>query len=272
MRGHCHISGPGRVRFAVAAFGVLSTLIILAAGGACAGGPLPPRIVSAPPVSAQVGHEYSYGVEAVDDDGDTLSYSLEQYPPGMVVDFRSGLLRWTPEPGQAGEFPVAVSVSDGTFRVSQSFSVTVTNGTPPPPVVRFVYPADGAPANRSLHLMGMVRSAPGAPAVERVEVRIDSGPWLNAELSGDGWSYLLDTSRSKNGPHRAYVRAADARGYSETAQINLTYDNPRYILLDYPLTVGPPALPFLLAALAAMAAGPVVIYLRILWKERSSRR
>lgn len=253
---------PGKAVLTLVAATVLLVVPSIAAGPAAATEANPPRITSDPPVSALVGHEYRYLVAAEDDDGDALVFSLLQFPPGMVIDFQSGVVSWTPEPGQAGGHPVNLSVSDGTFREYQTFTVTVVNGTPPPPVVRVAYPKEGGPANRSLYLMGTVLAAPGAPAVERVEVRLDSGPWLPAELSVDGWSYFLDTSKSRNGPHRAYVRAYDGLSYSDTVELNLTYDNPRWVLLDYPLTSAPSPLPFAIVLVAILAAGPLLI---IMW-------
>jgi hypothetical protein len=237
-------------------------------GNASAGGPHPPRITSTAPAPALVGYLYSYQVAAVDDHGDTLSYSLSDFPPGMVIDFSTGVIRWTPEPNQTGAFPVTVSVTDGRSRTGQSFTVTVTTGTPPPPSVRIAYPKDGARANHSLYIMGAASSAPGAPQVRTVEVRLDSGPWVNANLSGDGWSCVLDTSRSRNGAHRVAVRAYDGTAYSAEANLTLTYDNPHSVLLDYPLKADQPPLPFLVLIVIILAAVPLAIYINLKRRER----
>jgi len=237
-------------------------------GNASVSGPHPPRITSAPPEKALVGYVYSYRVGATDDNGDGLTFSLVRFPAGMVIDFLGGLVRWTPEPNQTGVFPVTVSVSDGASRTLQSFSVSVTVGTPPPPAVRIAYPKDGARANRTFYLVGTVSSAPGAPQVRNVELKLDAGPWQPAELSGDGWSFLLNTSKSKNGAHRVSVRAYDGLAYSAESGVNLTYDNPRSVLLDYPLSAGPSPVPFIILAVIALAAGPLAIYAALKGRER----
>jgi len=240
-------------------------------GNASAGGPHPPRITSVPPGSASVGYEYSYRVLATDPNGDRLTFSLLQFPPGMVIGFSSGLIQWTPEPEQTGAFPVTVSVSDGVSRAVQSFAIFVTSGTPPPPVVRISYPKSGDRANHSLYLMGVVSSAPGAPRVRTVEVKLDSGPWQPAALSGDGWTFLLDTSRSKNGAHTVFVRAFDGTAYSTAANLSLTYDNPRSVLLDYSLSVSPSPIPFIILVVMIVIAGPVVIYINTQGARRKAQ-
>jgi hypothetical protein len=254
--------------FGAAAAAILLAFLPMGAGPASAEDPHPPRITSSAPASALVGYEYSYKVAAVDDHGDLLSFALSDFPPGMVIDFSTGVIRWTPEPNQTGVFPVTVSVSDGKSNTRQAFSLTVAAGTPPPPSVRIAYPVDGARANRSLYIVGAASSAPGAPQVRTVEVRLDSGPWVSADLAGDGWSYLLDTSRSKNGPHRVAARAYDGTAHSAEASLNLTYDNPRSVLLDYPLGADPSPLPLIILALMIPALGPLAIYASIKGRER----
>ena len=237
-------------------------------GNATVGGPHPPRITSVPVTTAPGGYGYSYQVLATDESGDRLTYSLVQFPPGMYIDFLGGIIRWTPEPNQTGNFSVTVSVSDGASRTFQSFSISVTAGTPPPPAVRISYPNDGGRANHSLYLMGAVSSAPGAPQVRTVEVKLDSGPWQPASVTGDGWTFLLDTSKSKNGAHRVFVRAYDGLAYSAVAGVNLTYDNPRSVLLDYPLSAGPSPLPFIILVVIMLIAVPLAIYATIKGRER----
>jgi hypothetical protein len=246
--------------FAAAAAAVLFAFLPLGAAPASAEDSHGPRITSSAPALALAGYEYSYKVAAVDDRGDQLSYSLGEFPPGMTIDFSTGAIRWTPEPNQTGVFPVTVSVTDGKSSARQAFNLTVATGKPPPPFIRIAYPGEGARANRSLYIVGEASSAPGAPEVRTVEVRLDSGPWVSAGLAGDGWSYLLDTSRSKNGPHRVAVRAYDGTAHSAEAALNLTYDNPRSVLLDYPLSADPSPVPFIILVVIILAAAPPVIH------------
>ena len=42
-----------------------------------------------------------------------LTVSFERLPEGAVYDAANGRLRWTPGPGQAGEYVVLVKLTDG---------------------------------------------------------------------------------------------------------------------------------------------------------------
>ncbi|HUE70455.1 MAG TPA: putative Ig domain-containing protein [Pirellulaceae bacterium] len=67
----------------------------------------PPEIVSQPVTDAFAGHPYVYDVEAVDLDGDTLSFALTQSPTGMGIDPAQGLISWTPAAfGSISEFGI----------------------------------------------------------------------------------------------------------------------------------------------------------------------
>ena len=58
----------------------------------------PPTITSTPPTRAVVGSEYRYAVVVQDPDpGETLTFTLETGPWGMVIDPDAGVLRWRPK-------------------------------------------------------------------------------------------------------------------------------------------------------------------------------
>ncbi|TDX48919.1 putative Ig domain-containing protein [Orenia marismortui] len=85
-----------------------------------------PEIKSTPQTIIEARNEYSYDVEAIDADGDSLSYSLLEGPMGMLIDSASGLISWTPTIYQIGENPVIVKISDsGGAVVSQEFVIRV---------------------------------------------------------------------------------------------------------------------------------------------------
>lgn len=89
----------------------------------------PPVITSAPPITAQPGVAYSYQVQAIDPNIDTLSYSLTSAPAGMTIG-GSGLIDWTPAGAQIGDFQVSVQVSDGRGGAAQqSFIINVDSTT-----------------------------------------------------------------------------------------------------------------------------------------------
>ena len=82
-----------------------------------------PVITSSPGTSARTEEQYTYAVQAQDDDGDSLSYTLAVKPAGMSISGND--ISWTPNASQSGSYNVRVEVSDGTDTVSQSFTIDV---------------------------------------------------------------------------------------------------------------------------------------------------
>jgi len=98
----------------------------------------PPQITSQPVTGATIGQLYTYGVNAVDPEGDTLTYALDASPTGMTIDPESGLVQWTPSDAQAGNHTVTVRVTDNGATgappvaeprfTTQAFTITVGAG------------------------------------------------------------------------------------------------------------------------------------------------
>ncbi|MEA2016147.1 MAG: Ig domain-containing protein [Actinomycetota bacterium] len=95
-----------------------------------------PNITSDPITTATVGLNYTYSVEAIDEDDDTLIYVLTTKPKEMIISFSSGIITWTPS--TARTYDVVVEVSDGTLTDSQSFTLTVGAGEPQPTTTKRV--------------------------------------------------------------------------------------------------------------------------------------
>jgi hypothetical protein len=84
-----------------------------------------PQITSKPLTSISLGNNYFYKINAIDPDGDALTYTLDNAPTGMEIN--NGVLVWTPTTDQFGSNSVVVRVSDGTVATTQSFSINVGN-------------------------------------------------------------------------------------------------------------------------------------------------
>ncbi|MCW8997585.1 MAG: putative Ig domain-containing protein [Kangiellaceae bacterium] len=93
-----------------------------------------PRIMSSPVLTAKVDEAYVYDVEAKDpDSGDTITYSLSQYPDNMSINPGNGVISWTPTLPQAGEQSVTVVVTDEDgLTDTQAFVITVDADNFPP--------------------------------------------------------------------------------------------------------------------------------------------
>ena len=88
-----------------------------------------PVITSSPITSALVGENYKYDVDAVDQDGDKLSYSLVRFPDDMLIDVATGLITWRGFKQGAYDIEVNVSDSQGNHD-AQIYTLTVPNRAP----------------------------------------------------------------------------------------------------------------------------------------------
>ncbi|QEG23137.1 putative Ig domain-containing protein [Mariniblastus fucicola] len=89
----------------------------------------PPRIVSTPPTEANVGGSFLYTIDAVDTEGDPLTYRLLQAPAGMSINETTGEFSWTPTAGQVGLRRTVIEVADGIGgATTQAFAILVGDG------------------------------------------------------------------------------------------------------------------------------------------------
>ncbi len=85
----------------------------------------PPRITSEPITNTKVNTQYLYDVDAVDPEGDRISYSLIRFPEGMAINAATGLITWNPN--LIGNYEVEVRARDvfNNFAV-QRYTLTVS--------------------------------------------------------------------------------------------------------------------------------------------------
>jgi hypothetical protein len=96
-----------------------------------------PNFSTIPELEATVNREYLYDANATDSDGDLLTFTLLSGPTGMAVDPLLGIITWTPNASQVGNFTALVQVSDGRGgTATQDFTiVSVTSRPIRPPVI-----------------------------------------------------------------------------------------------------------------------------------------
>ncbi len=85
-----------------------------------------PIITSQPANTAKEGTQYTYAVQATDDDNNTLTYQLLHAPQGMNIDV-TGSVNWLPTYEQFGVHSVSIAVNDGTSSINQDFELSVEN-------------------------------------------------------------------------------------------------------------------------------------------------
>ena len=94
----------------------------------------PPTISGTPAATAIVGNSYAFTPEAVDPDGQVLSFSIDNLPGWASFDTLTGELSGSPGDNDVGTFAgIVISVSDGAASNSlPAFDITVSAGEPPP--------------------------------------------------------------------------------------------------------------------------------------------
>ena len=87
----------------------------------------PPVITSEAIDIAIQGEEYFYDVDADDEGDDDVYYRIQMpVPDGMVIDYKTGEISWTPTSDVGYEQPIVIQVIDGAGNEGrQSFSITV---------------------------------------------------------------------------------------------------------------------------------------------------
>jgi len=89
-------------------------------------------ITSEPVRTGEVGQPYAYDVEAVSSDPlATLTYTLHDNPPGMIIDASTGLVQWTP--AVPGSFRVRIRVRARISELheaeaEQEYALRITGG------------------------------------------------------------------------------------------------------------------------------------------------
>ncbi len=81
----------------------------------------PPFFTSTPVRNADLNVQYLYDADAVDPNGDALTYSLEKAPQGMTINPSTGLVVWTPT--ENGKHEIVIAVTDATFIVRQRYTI-----------------------------------------------------------------------------------------------------------------------------------------------------
>jgi uncharacterized delta-60 repeat protein len=150
-----------------------------------------PAITSSAPATAAVGKPYSYSITATDPAGGTFSYALTTAPTGMTINATSGVISWTPAPGQGGAAIAAtVTATTGGAVASQPFTISVVAITSTPATAAatgnpysyqtaatggsLTYSLDTAPAGMTISATGLVTWTPiaGQQGSNAVVVRV----------------------------------------------------------------------------------------------------
>jgi PKD repeat protein len=112
-----------------------------------------------------------------DPDGNPLTYSATNLPPGAGINASTGVISGTLTFASAGSYPVTATVSDGTLSASQSFTWTVTNVNRAPTLTAVANQTNPENATVSLPLSG---SDPDGDTVTYGATNLPSGLSVNS--------------------------------------------------------------------------------------------
>ncbi|MEH6346034.1 MAG: putative Ig domain-containing protein [Bermanella sp.] len=94
-----------------------------------------PKITTNPVLIGLENQQYFYNFSAHDEDEDILTYKLLSAPEGMKIEGNNGYVSWTPNFNKAGNYEVALAVSDGFNEVSQIFNLDILNSNRAPKII-----------------------------------------------------------------------------------------------------------------------------------------
>ncbi|SMF03440.1 RHS repeat-associated core domain-containing protein [Alteromonadaceae bacterium Bs31] len=95
----------------------------------------PPQIISTPTGAVTVGQQFTYAIEAIVEDGETLSFALEGAAGDMAIDTTTGVFTWLPDVSMVGRtYTVTIVVADsrgGETRQTLALPVNESFNNPP---------------------------------------------------------------------------------------------------------------------------------------------
>jgi len=174
----------------------------------------PPVIMTAPQLYSAVGEAYVYTFVAIDPEGQAVTYALRRGPEGMLVDGVTGLVTWSPNPGQIGRAVVTLTALDPQGGVSvQSFEMDVLGENEPPQIVSL--PPSSVPAGAMFRYDVAARDINRDPIRFELIAPVPDGMTIDP-LGRIRWA----TTPADLGAVSVVVRASDPRGGETRQQID----------------------------------------------------
>jgi len=200
----------------------------------------PPNKPSKPvgPKTGDAGIEYTYLTSAIDPDGDPI-YLWWDWDDGTSGSWDGPFISgesvtashtWSSD----GIYCIKVKAKDNTGESgwSDELCVTMGNGGNNKPTVKILYPLDGDIVESAIIISGTASDPDGNQELQKVEIKIDSDAWSNAN-GLTSWTYDWDTASVNNGLHKISARSFDGQVHSDIDQITVTVNNIAHI--DWPM-------------------------------------
>jgi len=175
-----------------------------------------PVITSLPVLTLFTGEQYSYDVEADDDDNDTLIYSLTDSPNGMTIDDVSGVISWLTNTPATVDITVTVEDAFGGSD-TQNFTLVVINSNDAPQITSTAVTA--AIAGQSYSYDVNANDING----DVLTYSLDISP---AGMSIDGTTGVITWTPNAAGSFNVAARVVDGEGGSDTQSFTIIVINP----------------------------------------------
>jgi len=182
-----------------------------------------PLIEPIPDQTIRVGDDYQYLVVATDPDpGDSVVFSLDDAPAGLLVDPGTGVLNWMPDNPDVGTHPVAVRASDATGQSdTETFELTVVADNQPPTLEAI---ADrGAAPGVTLSLQAQAFDPDTGDALTYSLSERPSGMTIDAATGLLRWT----PTPLQLGPHAVTLTVSDPFGFSDAQSFEVFVDTNR---------------------------------------------
>ena len=184
--------------------------------------PSAPVFTSTAKTTAVVGLLYSYPAAATG--LPAPAFSLTTLPAGMSIDADTGLLTWTP--AATGDFAVTIHAANAVGSADQSFTLTVSDDTPP--VAFIIEPREGdtVSGTNAEFFGGSVDDYGTVQAEFFIDGNlVDTDTNRDAHYHLHGAHGLFDTSTLTNGPHTLQMKVTDDKQQTDTATVQVTVAN-----------------------------------------------
>ncbi|MCG8317644.1 MAG: putative Ig domain-containing protein, partial [Pseudomonadales bacterium] len=190
-----------------------------------------PSVISVPAATSMENQLYTYVIDAIDPDGDELTYTLNNSPQGMIL--QDNTLSWTPTYEQAGTYDVVISVSDNINEpVNQTYSLTINNvNRVPSATASYVMLNEDESIEVSLN----ASDSDGDTLIYQVTQLPQKGV-----LSGDGPNLTYTPYANEAGVDSFAFYVSDGSADSEvaTVQLSITSVNDMPIVVSSPPVIG----------------------------------
>jgi YD repeat-containing protein len=156
---------------------------------------------------------------AVDSDGDALTYSVVNAPPGAMLDSVTGVFTYTPDLFAAGDYAVTFTVSDGLASSSESIEIHVENLNQPPVIVPL--PIQSARENAPLQFTLSAGDIDGDPLAFFVVGGLPAGASFNIGTGAFHWTPGFDQA----GVYGVTFGVRDPQGLVDQTTVQIRVDN-----------------------------------------------